>query len=177
MQSAAAGAPKSGPQHGSDAGHEQAAAGPKSPTRHRILMVSDFFYPNFGGVENHIYQLSQCLIDQGHKVRMMRSGPWRWRHWYCRLCTVLPGWCATLSSRGGHWMTAAITALVLSAPAAATASRPAAAAGFQAAGDSDHWQLSVCVQVVVMTHSYGACGGVRYLTNGLKVYRCHSTLT
>lgn len=36
--------------------------------RHRILMVSDFFYPNFGGVENHIYQLSQCLIDQGHKV-------------------------------------------------------------------------------------------------------------
>lgn len=36
--------------------------------RHRILMVSDFFYPNFGGVENHIYQLSQCLISQGHKV-------------------------------------------------------------------------------------------------------------
>lgn len=36
--------------------------------RHRVLMVSDFFYPNFGGVENHIYQLSQCLIDQGHKV-------------------------------------------------------------------------------------------------------------
>lgn len=34
----------------------------------RILMVSDFFYPNFGGVENHIYQLSQCLINQGHKV-------------------------------------------------------------------------------------------------------------
>lgn len=54
-------------------------------------MVSDFFYPNFGGVENHIYQLSQCLMDQGHKV-------------------------------------------------------------------------------VVMTHAYGDCGGVRYLTNGLKVY-------
>jgi hypothetical protein len=31
-------------------------------------MVSDFFYPNFGGVENHIYQLSQCLLSQGHKV-------------------------------------------------------------------------------------------------------------
>lgn len=36
--------------------------------KHRILMVSDFFYPNFGGVENHIYYLSQCLIKLGHKV-------------------------------------------------------------------------------------------------------------
>lgn len=34
-------------------------------------MVSDFFYPNFGGVENHIYQLSQCLIDHGHHVVIM----------------------------------------------------------------------------------------------------------
>jgi phosphatidylinositol glycan class A protein len=31
-------------------------------------MVTDFFYPNFGGVENHVYQLSQCLIAMGHKV-------------------------------------------------------------------------------------------------------------
>lgn len=31
-------------------------------------MVSDFFYPNFGGVESHIYQLSQCLLERGHKV-------------------------------------------------------------------------------------------------------------
>jgi hypothetical protein len=46
------------------------SAGPKGGVRHRILMVSDFFYPNFGGVENHIYQLSQCLIDQGHKVSL-----------------------------------------------------------------------------------------------------------
>lgn len=37
--------------------------------KHRILMVSDFFYPNFGGVENHIYYLSQCLLKFGHKVR------------------------------------------------------------------------------------------------------------
>ncbi|XP_064461193.1 phosphatidylinositol N-acetylglucosaminyltransferase subunit A-like isoform X2 [Ornithodoros turicata] len=35
---------------------------------HRICMVSDFFYPNTGGVESHIYQLSQCLIALGHKV-------------------------------------------------------------------------------------------------------------
>ncbi|XP_047175184.1 phosphatidylinositol N-acetylglucosaminyltransferase subunit A isoform X2 [Vigna umbellata] len=38
------------------------------PQKHRILMVSDFFYPNFGGVENHIYYLSQCLLKLGHKV-------------------------------------------------------------------------------------------------------------
>jgi phosphatidylinositol glycan class A protein len=31
-------------------------------------MVSDFFYPNMGGVESHIYQLSQCLMERGHKV-------------------------------------------------------------------------------------------------------------
>ncbi|CAI0452881.1 unnamed protein product [Linum tenue] len=42
-----------------------------APERHRILMVSDFFYPNFGGVENHIYYLSQCLLELGHKVVVM----------------------------------------------------------------------------------------------------------
>jgi len=31
-------------------------------------MISDFFFPNVGGVENHIYQLSQCLMARGHKV-------------------------------------------------------------------------------------------------------------
>ncbi|CAG0882239.1 unnamed protein product [Darwinula stevensoni] len=36
--------------------------------RLNICMVSDFFYPNIGGVEAHIYQLSQCLIDRGHRV-------------------------------------------------------------------------------------------------------------
>ncbi|KAG0573999.1 hypothetical protein KC19_VG227300 [Ceratodon purpureus] len=59
--------------------------------RYRVLMVSDFFYPNFGGVENHIYYLSQCLLQRGHKV-------------------------------------------------------------------------------VVATHAYGRRSGVRYMTNGLKVY-------
>ncbi|PSS01620.1 Phosphatidylinositol N-acetylglucosaminyltransferase subunit A like [Actinidia chinensis var. chinensis] len=39
--------------------------------KYRILMVSDFFYPNFGGVENHIYYLSQCLLKLGHKVVVM----------------------------------------------------------------------------------------------------------
>lgn len=41
--------------------------------RHRVLMVSDFFYPNFGGVENHIYYLSQCLLQRGHKVILFVS--------------------------------------------------------------------------------------------------------
>ncbi|ORX66173.1 GlcNAc transferase [Linderina pennispora] len=33
-----------------------------------ICMVSDFFYPNMGGVESHLYNNSQCLIQRGHKV-------------------------------------------------------------------------------------------------------------
>lgn len=31
-------------------------------------MASDFFFPNMGGVEEHIFNLSQCLISAGHKV-------------------------------------------------------------------------------------------------------------
>ena len=33
-----------------------------------VAMVSDFFYPNVGGVESHIFNLSQCLIERGHNV-------------------------------------------------------------------------------------------------------------
>lgn len=33
-----------------------------------ICIVCDFFYPNFGGVEEHIYNLSQRLVRRGHKV-------------------------------------------------------------------------------------------------------------
>ena len=31
-------------------------------------MASDFFYPNVGGVENHIYELGARLVARGHKV-------------------------------------------------------------------------------------------------------------
>lgn len=31
-------------------------------------MVSDFFYPSIGGVEEHIFNLSQILLKRGHKV-------------------------------------------------------------------------------------------------------------
>ncbi|XP_043468551.1 phosphatidylinositol N-acetylglucosaminyltransferase subunit A [Leptopilina heterotoma] len=43
----------------------------KDKVKHRICMVSDFFYPNMGGVEQHIFNLSQCLIERGHKVVVM----------------------------------------------------------------------------------------------------------
>lgn len=39
-----------------------------SRVRHRVCMVSDFFYPNMGGVETHIWCLAQCLLQRGHKV-------------------------------------------------------------------------------------------------------------
>ncbi|KAF2485641.1 hypothetical protein BDY17DRAFT_294015 [Neohortaea acidophila] len=35
---------------------------------YNIAMVSDFFFPQPGGVESHIYQLSSKLIDRGHRV-------------------------------------------------------------------------------------------------------------
>lgn len=31
-------------------------------------LVSDFFCPNTGGVETHMYFLAQCLLRRGHKV-------------------------------------------------------------------------------------------------------------
>lgn len=34
----------------------------------RIALVSDFFYPKFGGVETHMFVLAQNLIRKGHKV-------------------------------------------------------------------------------------------------------------
>jgi phosphatidylinositol N-acetylglucosaminyltransferase subunit A len=75
----------------------------------RIAMVSDFFYPNMGGVEEHIYCLSQCLIRRGNKVQTKKNN-----------CVVI----------------------------------------------SKH----VVLQVIIITHGYGNRKGVRYMTNGLKVY-------
>eukprot|EP00240_Pyramimonas_obovata_P004562 CAMPEP_0118959672 /NCGR_PEP_ID=MMETSP1169-20130426/63250_1 /TAXON_ID=36882 /ORGANISM="Pyramimonas obovata, Strain CCMP722" /LENGTH=408 /DNA_ID=CAMNT_0006907811 /DNA_START=629 /DNA_END=1852 /DNA_ORIENTATION=+ len=37
----------------------------------RVLMVTDFFYPNSGGVESHVYHLAQGLLSRGHKVVVM----------------------------------------------------------------------------------------------------------
>lgn len=35
---------------------------------YNIAMVSDYFYPNLGGIESHIELLSKALINLGHKV-------------------------------------------------------------------------------------------------------------
>ena len=60
---------------------------------HRILMVSDFFYPNFGGVEHHIYHLAQCLMQRGHKVGLFLATAFarRWfSMWARRLDSLAP---------------------------------------------------------------------------------------
>ena len=36
--------------------------------KHSIAIVCDFFYPRLGGVEMHIWSLSQCLLRLGHRV-------------------------------------------------------------------------------------------------------------
>ena len=33
-----------------------------------IAIISDFFVPSLGGVEMHIYNVAECLIEMGHKV-------------------------------------------------------------------------------------------------------------
>ena len=35
---------------------------------HNVALVSDFFYPGFGGVEIHIYNVAMCLLRRGHHV-------------------------------------------------------------------------------------------------------------
>lgn len=37
-------------------------------------MVCDFFYPRLGGVEMHIWSLSQCLLRRGHRVIVVTHG-------------------------------------------------------------------------------------------------------
>ena len=36
--------------------------------KHSICMVCDFFYPRLGGVEMHLWSVSQSLLRMGHKV-------------------------------------------------------------------------------------------------------------
>ena len=35
---------------------------------YRICLASDFFFPNIGGVEAHIYSMAYCLASMGHKI-------------------------------------------------------------------------------------------------------------
>jgi hypothetical protein len=41
---------------------------PAGRRRLAIAIVCDFVYPRLGGVEMHIWSLSQCLVKMGHKV-------------------------------------------------------------------------------------------------------------
>ncbi|KAM7539811.1 hypothetical protein Aperf_G00000044022 [Anoplocephala perfoliata] len=41
---------------------------PRTKRNLTIVLICDCFYPNIGGVESHIYQLSQCLLSRGHRV-------------------------------------------------------------------------------------------------------------
>jgi len=49
-------------------GRKTKAADDDNHSRINICFVCDFFFPNMGGVEMHIWYLSQCLLAQGHKV-------------------------------------------------------------------------------------------------------------
>lgn len=44
-----------------------------STQRHNVLMVTDFTFPKFGGVETHGYQLGQCLMERGHRVTFLTN--------------------------------------------------------------------------------------------------------
>jgi phosphatidylinositol glycan class A protein len=50
------------------ASHGPGHTNPVAKYRHSVALVSDFFYPGFGGVEIHIYNVAQCLMRRGHKV-------------------------------------------------------------------------------------------------------------
>ncbi|KAN0064660.1 Phosphatidylinositol N-acetylglucosaminyltransferase GPI3 subunit [Thecaphora frezii] len=47
---------------------EQGQEQDQAKQSYSIAMVSDFFFPNVGGVEGHIYLVSRALLDLGHKV-------------------------------------------------------------------------------------------------------------
>jgi len=89
---------------GSKASGDDQLAQPELPGErkrcHRIAMVCDFFWPNLGGVENHIWSLSQHLIRLGHKVivithaydncKGVRYLPGPLKVYYCPF-TIIPG--------------------------------------------------------------------------------------
>lgn len=52
-----------------------AAAADTALPRLNVLMVCDYFFPNQGGVENHVYHVAQGLIRRGHNVRARRAPP------------------------------------------------------------------------------------------------------
>lgn len=66
-------------------------------------MISDFFHPEVGGVENHIYMLGASLIRKGHKVACFTSNCFlystRSGHSHHSQPPTRPRWC-TLACAG-----------------------------------------------------------------------------
>lgn len=60
--------PNSSPQASPLDDQSQEEQNPPRRRRYKIAMVCDFFYPRLGGVEMHIWSLSQHLMRLGHKV-------------------------------------------------------------------------------------------------------------
>jgi len=54
-------------------GGEEEETRPESDEKLRIALVSDFFIPQLGGVEMHMYNVAQCLMKKGHKVIVITS--------------------------------------------------------------------------------------------------------
>lgn len=75
-----------------------------------------------GGVESHLYELSQRLIQRGHKVKRYQQN-----------------FTMTTRQQLSMYLNFILT-------------------------------LTLSLQVIIVTHAYGNRTGVRYLTNGLKVY-------
>jgi phosphatidylinositol glycan class A protein len=84
----------------------------KSDRKLNIALVSDFFFPNTGGVEMHILNLAYCLIERGHKVigithnygdrigvRYMQNGL---KIYYCPF-TQIPGGAGGIIFPVLHW--------------------------------------------------------------------------
>ena len=65
--------------------------------RYKICLVSDFFFPNMGGVESHLFQLSQRLLERGHDVFIVthaygdRTGV-RFMNNYLKVSEGRPNW-------------------------------------------------------------------------------------
>lgn len=89
-------------------------------------MVSDFFYPNMGGVEMHIWCLSQCLLQRNHKVIVITHS-YEGNSMHASDCTII-------SNMLLCWRPVQVTVITITIPY--TTGRQ----------------------------------GIRYMTNGLKVY-------
>jgi len=110
--------------------------------QHRIALVGDFFYPQLGGVEMHVWSLAQCLMAMGHKCVVVT-------HAYATKPAARP---APASLRP---------------PSPGSRRKRPRGASSVILGDEDTRERAGAA-VAAGQHR----AGVRYMTNGLKVYYC-----